>query len=84
MLQVQKTLGKKPKQLEELSTHTIPVNLDYLWDWYEQELFNGGKLTWTELDSWSRLTRRQLLPWELDVIRSLDTIYLKVQHDGSS
>lgn len=71
-----------PKQLEDLSVHKLPESMEYIWGWYD-ELFNGGKISYMELDSWSRLTRRRLEPWEVGAIRALDSIYLKVQHDGS-
>lgn len=78
---VAKQLGRKPLQLELLSQIDLPEDTAYLWGWYG-ELFNGGKLTYQELDAWSRLTRRRLLPWEVKVLKTLDLIYLRTQHDG--
>lgn len=78
---VAKQLKRKPRQLELLTAIDLPETTGYVWWWY-QELFNGGKLTWQEIDAWSRLTRRTLLPWEVSTIRSIDTTYLRIQHDG--
>lgn len=75
-----KTLGRKPKQLLDLEVHQLPDSTAYLWEWYD-ELFNGGKISWQELDAWSRLTRRRILPWEAETIKALDTLYLRVQND---
>lgn len=75
-------LGRPPKQLQLLSQHELPEEAAYVWEWY-QEVFNGGRLTYVELDAWARLTRRRLEPWEVDVLKSLDLLYLKVHHDGS-
>lgn len=83
LAQVEKQLGRKPLQLQQLSEVERPEEAEYLWGWY-LELFNGGKLTYQELDAWSRLTRRVLLPWEVRVLKTLDLIYLKVHCDGRS
>ncbi len=80
---VAKQLGRKPLQLELLSQIDLPEGLEYLWGWYG-ELFNGGKISYQEMDAWSRLTRRLLLPWEVRVIKTLDLLYLRTQSDGRS
>lgn len=78
---MEKTLGRKPKQLEDLSVHSLPEGLSYLWGWFE-ELFNAGKLSYQEIDAWNRLTRRNVTPQEVEAIKTLDLIFLKVQNDG--
>jgi len=37
---------------------------------------NGpARITWPDLDAWSRLTRRDPSPWEFHVIASLDDAF---------
>jgi hypothetical protein len=65
--------------LREVGT---PGVLGYLWDWF-LELHNRrgagmsgpGAITWPDLDAWARRTRRNPLPWEFDVIGTLDNTF---------
>lgn len=77
--QVWKTLGRKPKQLAEAPE--MPEELAYVWEWY-REVFSGQPLTFSELHHWSVMTGKRLLGWEAELIRSIDRIFWKVQHDG--
>ncbi|ALH23698.1 hypothetical protein PaMx11_24 [Pseudomonas phage PaMx11] len=77
--QVWKTLGRKPKQLAEAPE--MPEELAYVWEWY-REVFSGQPLTFSELHHWSVMTGKRLLGWEAELIKSIDRIFWKVQHDG--
>ena len=38
-------------------------------------------LSFTEIDAWMRLSERTLAWWEIEVIKRLDVIWLKVQNE---
>lgn len=73
--QVYKQTGHKPKQLRELPD--MPSELAYIFNWYLQ-VKGAERLTYSELQSWSGLTKTQLLPTEVEVIMQLDRIYWRV------
>ena len=76
-MQVWKTLKRKPPQLE--NAPELREELRYLWERF-REVFAGEPLTYTELQSWARMTGKRLLGWEAELIKSLDRIFWKVQH----
>lgn len=80
-MQVWKTLGRKPKQLAEAPA--LPEELSYVWEWY-LEVRGSEPLTYTELRNWSLLTKKVLLGWEAELIRSLDRIFWKVHSERRS
>lgn len=45
--------------------------------------FGANPLAWSEVESWARLCRIELLPWEVDVLMALDEVWLEVQHGRS-
>ncbi len=58
-----------------------PRQLFYLFEWFN--LISRGRheisaLNWMEIDAWCRLSQISLEPWEIDVILSLDRVWLKV------
>lgn len=78
---VWKQTGEKPK---ELDFEPCPVVMLYLWeDFKELELgrqFNElGKLpfSYSEIESWCRLTKRELTNFDLRILKQLDLISLK-------
>jgi hypothetical protein len=38
-------------------------------------------LTFTEMYHWAKLTKNELLAWEVDLLRSVDRVYWRVIHD---
>lgn len=80
-MQVWKTLKRKPPQLADAPE--LPEELRYVWEWF-REVFAGEPLTYTELQAWSNMTGKRLTGWEAELIKSLDRIFWKVQHDGRS
>lgn len=77
--QVYKQTGVKPLKLREQPDK--PDELEYIVDWY-LEVKTHEALTYTELASWSAITQVGLLPWEVDVIKTLDRIYWRVMTSG--
>lgn len=80
-MQVWKTLKRKPPQLADAPE--FPEELRYVWEWF-REVFAGEPLTYAELQAWSNMTGKRLNGWEAELIKSLDRIFWKVQHDGRS
>lgn len=52
-----------------------------MWAWYLEVRANGA-LTYQEVESWQRLTKKHLHVWEVDVLMQIDSIYWKVANDG--
>lgn len=67
-MQVWKTLGRPPKEL--LDQPPFPEDIGYLWKWF-LELQGSAELTYTEIKNWSELTGREILAWEVDVLKAL-------------
>ena len=84
LLQVQRSTGKIPS---ELDFEPLPEYLYYLWEVFislsssRQVGMNGSlSLTFQEISSWSYLNGIELTPKEVEVIKKLDTIYMKVSN----
>lgn len=58
-----------------------PEELLYLWEWF-RDVFAGEPLTYLELQAWSNMTGRNLQGWEAELIKSIDRIFWRVQHDN--
>lgn len=56
----------------------LPEAMYYLWDWFiklhnqRQSGMGENPISWTEIDSFCRLMRVRLDPWEVEVILQLD------------
>jgi hypothetical protein len=59
-----------------------PPELDYLWLWFCQ-VCTAERLTFSELDSWMRLSRRNLEPWEVEALMMLDRVRAKESANDS-
>lgn len=77
---VERISGKRPKELDGPQP---PEGALYLWDWFTQ-LHNargGGwgpaPISWEAIDAWARRMRVDPRPWELEVIREIDALYLR-------
>lgn len=78
LAQVQKTLGRKPKELEEKAV--CPAPFRYLWDYY-LEIKMDGFLTHTEIKDWAELLHINITHWEVRILKTLDRIYWKQLND---
>jgi hypothetical protein len=84
LLAVWKQTKRKPKELEEQPP--LPPLMAHFWGWY-MELHNGEKLRFSEIESWGRLTGRDVTPQEVEILKTLNSVYLTVQngrHDQPS
>ena len=60
----------------------LPECAKHVWDWYQEldskrtwGMSSANPISFLEIDSWSKLTKNNLLQWELDAINSIDTAY---------
>lgn len=72
LTRIWKTTGDKPPELE---TPALPRMFAHLVVWLGQL---PGPLTWSELESWQRQTRRRLALWELQALLHLDHLRQQV------
>lgn len=69
---------------EELLVEPIPTELEYVWHWWLElqetraPSMNGhAHITYTELDSWTRLLQIRLTPFEVKCLMKLDSVFVK-------
>lgn len=83
LVQIQKQTGFKDPQLEPL---TFPAGSIYLWNWF-WELdkgrsgtgFGPAPLAYTEILAWSVLTHNNPTPFEIAVLKDMDSERLLVK-----
>lgn len=75
--------GVWPKEIPE--PPTIPTEMQHIWEWFWElrtaspSGFSGPvAILYSEMESWARLTGTELSPWHIDIIRSMDSVYLDV------
>ena len=89
MLQaIQKQTGKISTELSNVPT--LPAESAHVWRWWlamhAKRRSNGmgiGALTWSDVGAYFDLIRTKPLPWEVDAIDRIDTLYLWTQNPKS-
>lgn len=82
---VAKAIGKKPKELEDLVE--LPSNFNEVWDWFlalnntRSSGFGISAITYTEIRSFFQLMQIDVQPWEIRVIKMLDSIALEISNE---
>lgn len=76
---VWKQTGKKPKGLE---IEPPPKEVDYLWQWFCELRNPSVDLSHQEIKAWADLNGLSLLPYELQTLKRLDTVYKSVLLNG--
>lgn len=79
--------GRRPKGLDGPD---MPLELAYLWVWF-QELsatrgsngFGPNAITYTEIDTWARLTDTIIRPPEVRMIMTLDALFRLAVNEAS-
>lgn len=62
-----------------------PVEVEHVWDWYVEldstrnSGFDIGPVTFAEIESWSRLMKIEVSPFEVQSLRAIDKAYIKFQ-----
>jgi hypothetical protein len=82
LLQVYNSTGQYDSRLD---LPTIPVELEYIMGWFWDirnavggNGFGTNPISFSEIMSWCKLNDIQLTPWEVSVIRKLDTEYVNI------
>jgi len=86
--QVEKQTGKTPLQL---IAPEFPMEIEHVWAYFlelssTRPIGYSGPLpiTYQEIAAWKELTDTPLSPWEVEAIKRLDRIYVKVVNNGRS
>lgn len=73
---------------ELLEGPDFPHGFEYLWQWYTELSAGRGSggmgpapISYEGIEAWSRLTKRDVTPWEVDTIKMIDGLFL--QHVAS-
>ncbi len=81
--QVERQSGMTPQALR--NTVEFPRLLHHIWIAFchlnsaRQAGFSGpNPITYTELKAWKELTETPLEPWEIEALKKLDQVYLRV------
>ena len=90
MQQVEKSLGHPP---EELQQPPFPDRMAHLWqvflDLHHGRMYSMGEpcpLTYESMTAWCSLTGIELSPWDVDVVKALDRVWMETMQgadDGS-
>lgn len=60
-----------------------PEELMYLWDYY-CEARGDSRLTYAEIESWSRLTFKKVNSTEVDALKRIDALFWEIIHERNS
>jgi hypothetical protein len=80
--EVEKQSGRTPLALQGPE---FPELLEYVWTAFlllnstRGQGFSGPiPISYQEIDAWQRMTHNVLLPWEVEVVKKIDNVYLRV------
>lgn len=66
----------------------MPEVLAYLWDWFLQlDNARGGNgfglnpISYSEIQAWAQLTRIKPEPWEIEAIKRVDSVRIRVANE---
>jgi hypothetical protein len=88
--QIAHTKGLDPEEfLAEKIGAELPVDLEWIFSTFldlsssrGSNGYTANRLTYSEIGAWCDLAGISLDPWEVDVLRKLDTVYMKAFHAG--
>ena len=82
LIQVERQSGRTPLALQGPE---FPELLEHVWTAFlllnntRGQGFSGPlPISYQEIDAWQRMTQNMLLPWEIEAVKRLDAIYLRV------
>jgi hypothetical protein len=84
--QVAKQLGKDVEQIEEFNQRAFfPDAASHLWaaflslhDGRTYGMSGPNPISYDIIESWCSLMNIRLLPWEIEIIKSLDNLWIKI------
>jgi hypothetical protein len=68
----------------------VPIEIEYLWDWYldlanaRTAGFSVNALTWSDIRAYFTLLKISPEPWEVRTIRDIDAAFLASRADNTS
>jgi hypothetical protein len=71
--QVEKTRGRKPKQLEDMPK--LPEDGAHIWAIFSEVKTMGVDLTYAELSAYQEITGTPINAFESSVLRNIDRLY---------
>lgn len=81
-MKVWNSTGRKPKKLEE---PYFPGIVAHVWDWFcelnkarPSAGFGVSAITYPDIFAWAQLSCNVPTPWEVSLIKKLDSLFLKV------
>jgi hypothetical protein len=88
-----KRIGRVPKYLEQPVWPELPVEVAHIWHWFSEIIagcdgsgWGPAIVSWSSIDSWSRLTGKDLEPWECRALVSLGVLRANIlaERDGAA
>lgn len=81
---------RSPKRMAEIEAKLegpgLPAAVQHIWGWFREislgrqpGSFGPAGLTYLDIQAWSQMTRRVLLPCEVSAILYVDRVWLSVQ-----
>jgi hypothetical protein len=78
---------RSPQRREEIESELaqppLPKAVGHIWGAFlrlsahrQSAGFGPGPITWPDLDAFCRMTRTRLVPWEVEMIEDLDSLWL--------
>lgn len=74
------------EQIEQVPE--IPFYIEHVWEWFWQihqgrsyGMSGANPLSWQDLDSWQNVLQKQVRPFEFELIKEIDAVYLKYTHE---
>lgn len=67
---------------DQLDVPPFPYEINHIWDWWVTLQasrpigMESGHITYAEIESWSRLVKINVIPFEVRCIMALDSLYL--------
>ena len=58
----------------------MPELAEHVWYWYS-ELYNGERISYQEIEAWSRLTGTHIEPWEVAALKRIELEQIKSRDD---
>ena len=81
--QVERQIGRRPEALEPPTE--FPQLMSHVWSAFcvlsnsRTQGFSGpNPITYEQIKAWKELTETPVAPWEIEAIKSLDTVYMGV------
>ncbi|PWE57665.1 hypothetical protein DEM27_00175 [Metarhizobium album] len=85
---LQRARGERRRELEgDLNCPPLPAALSFLWEIYlrlrsrksTDGMGNAQPIEWSDFDAFNRLSGLRLQPWEIELLETLDNIYLRAR-----